>query len=92
MKIIPVLGVPTHFGAKVKRDYVVFSLLFPIGPQTAISMERARRELSIDMDVCGPIWKTGENTTDPFYFRPKISTSVPKTGIIFISAMIPQLK
>jgi len=45
----------TNFRVKVKRDYVMFSLVFQIGPQTAISMERARGELDIDMAVCGPI-------------------------------------
>jgi len=48
-------------GVKVKRDYVVFSLVFQIGPQTGI-MERARRVPSIDMAVGAPILKFNENT------------------------------
>ena len=59
----------SHFGVKVKWDHVVFSLVFKIGPSTAISMERALfsyqwkafwRELSIDMAVLinseNPTW------------------------------------
>jgi len=43
MKIIPVLGTPTHFGVnKVIRDHLVYSLVFQIGQQTALPMERAR--------------------------------------------------
>jgi len=41
----------------------VFSLVFQIGPQTAIPMERAWRELSIDTAVCGLILKFSENMT-----------------------------
>jgi len=53
----------SHFAVKIKRDQVLFSLVFQIDPQTAISLERIRRELSIDMAVGGPILKTSGNTT-----------------------------
>jgi len=47
---------------KVKRDHVVFSLVFKAGPFTAKSIERAYwRELSIDIAVCGPTLSTSEN-------------------------------
>jgi len=39
----------THFRVKVKRDYVMFSLVLEIDPQTCTPLERARRNLSIDM-------------------------------------------
>jgi len=61
----------THFGVKVKREHVVYSVFFQIRPQTAISMEKARRELSIDMAVRGPILKFNENTSSLFAFTPK---------------------
>jgi len=51
-----------HFKVNVNRDHVVFSLNFKKGFPTAIK-ERARRELSIDVAVGGPILKTSENTT-----------------------------
>jgi len=51
-----------HCEVRVKRDHIVFLQVFPIGPQTGIPMERARRELSIDMAVVGPTLKTSENT------------------------------
>jgi len=47
-------------------------------------MERARRELSIDMAVREPTWKTNKQDI-PFYLHLKIGSGVPKTGIIFIS-------
>jgi len=53
----------TYFGVKVNQDLVLVSLVFQIGPQTAIPVERARRELSIDMAVRGPVMKFNENTT-----------------------------
>jgi len=35
----------------IERDLVMFTLVFQIGPQTDIPMERVRRELSIEMAV-----------------------------------------
>ena len=63
-------------------------------------MERARRELSIDMAVRGPIYETDENTTcgsvllsPPRYyyidFGPKMDMGVPTTGMIFIGQPKP---
>jgi len=52
-----------HFMVKVKRDHVMFSLVFQTDPQTAISMKRARHELSIDVAVGSPTSKFKENTT-----------------------------
>jgi len=62
----------------------VFSLVFQICPQTAISMERAWRELSIDMAVDGPILKLKKKTWSRFAFTSK-QICVLKKGIIFIS-------
>jgi len=42
------------FPGEGKTEYVVF-FTFQIGPQTATPMDRAVRELSIDMAVGGPI-------------------------------------
>jgi len=33
---------PTHFGVKLKQDHVVFSLVFQLGPETAMQLKRAR--------------------------------------------------
>jgi len=48
---------------KEEQNHVVISLVFKIGPQKAISMERARRMLSLDMAVCGTVLKFDEKTT-----------------------------
>jgi len=60
MKIIPVLGtpLPAHVGVKVKRDHIVFPLVFQRGSQTCPPMERAQRELWIDIGVYRSSWKT----------------------------------
>jgi len=80
----------TSFGVKVKRDYVVFSIVFQIGPYIGIPLERARRELSIDMAVCRSIWKTCENTLiwSHFHFTPNgvnpipiYNQPIPKMGV-----------
>jgi len=68
----------THLGVRVKRDHAVFSLVFKIGPSTAISMERTRRQLAIDMAVGGPILETRENTLSPFTFTSKYRSSQKK--------------
>jgi len=80
----------SHVGLKVKRDNV-FLLVFPIGPPTVTSMERAWRELSIDMTVAGPTWKPVKTRhVVPFYLHPKMRIGVPKTGIIFIKVIISE--
>jgi len=56
----------------------VFSVVFKVGPQTAISMESSRRALSIDMAVCESIWKIRKkNDMVLFYLHPKIGIVVP---------------
>jgi len=50
-------------------------------------LESAWQELSIHTAVSGPILKPNENTTLPFHCHPKIGIDLPKTGIIFISAV-----
>jgi len=62
-----------HFGEKVERNYV-FSLVFVFqnGPESTISMERARWDLSIGIAVEKPPLKTSENTAQSrssFYFN-----------------------
>jgi len=52
----------THFGLKVKRNHVVFSLVLQIGSQSVTLMKSSRRALFIGMPVCGPILKTSKNT------------------------------
>ena len=57
----------THFGVKAKGNYVVFPQVFQKDPPTVMQLNRTRRELSIDMAVGGPLLKTSENKTVPFY-------------------------
>jgi len=61
------------------------------GP-TAMSTGSSRRALSIGLDVCGPIWKTGEkNDMVRFYLHPNMVSVVPQTGVVFISEYSKQM-
>jgi len=68
---MPVLGV------KPKRGWYVFWLFYKIGLSSAISLERTRRELSIDVAENRSIWKNNQNTNYPRF------SLTPKTGIAF---------
>lgn len=60
----------------------MFSLVFQTGQPTAVSMEKAGRELCID--ISGR-WKTSEkHDLVHFFLHPKNGIGSPKTGFIFI--------
>ena len=68
----------------------MFSLVFQIGLRTAIPVERARRKLSIDIAVGGPIIKFNKKTRyGSDLAAPPSPIGVPRTGIIFISEFTP---
>jgi len=63
-------------GVKPKRGYV-FWLFFKIGLLSAISFERSRRELSIDVAQHMPMFRYYQNTRYPRF------SLIPETGIAF---------
>ena len=72
-------------GLKPKRVWYAFWLVFEIGLCSAISFERSRRELSIDVAEHRSILKEKfQNTYYPrFSFTPKTGIAFPKTRFCF---------
>ena len=74
------------WGVKPKQGWYVFWLFFKIGLCSAISLERTRRELSIDVAEHRSILKNNQNTNYPrFSFTPKTGIAFPKTSIYFFT-------
>jgi len=75
---VPALGVKPY------RGWYVLRLFFNIGICSAISFERSRREVSIDVVEHRSTSKNDKNT---IYLRlsfiPKIGIAFPKTGVCF---------
>ena len=69
------------FWGESKTEPCCFYSTFKTSPWTAISMERARRELFIDVTVCGYVLKTSENTTVSRNMHFNEYIGIPKTGI-----------
>jgi len=73
----PVVGNAIPLGVKPKQVWYVFWLFLKIGPCSAVSLKRSRRELSINVAEHRSMLKIYRNTLYPRF------SFIPKTGIAF---------
>ena len=78
----------SHFGVKVKRNHIVFSLLFKVGPPTAIYQWKGLTEpfpfVALFVVLSGKLVKTRL----PLCLHSEMGIVFPKTGIILISLVL----